>query len=664
VDIQKGKEMNMNSSVGKLCAYLLIVFCVVPSVTPFVISSIINGPVNSTDTIAYAHERMNAFKNGFSNGTQTINFYDLHRLPEGYLEKSSHATSDETTVHRESKNEELTNPVTFNGGPMDSPWPMYSHDVHHTGLSPYSTADNPLTEKWRFSLSWPSDYDGFILDRNGIIYGGPDYVYGIYPNGTMKWAYPKYSVIESTPAIDENGILYVGTIWGMPNYLHAIYSNNGTQKWAYLVGNDIDSSPAIGADGTIYFGDWNGIVQAVNPDGTVKWKYHTGDVITSSPAIGDDGTIYIGSHDDNVYALYPNGTVKWQFRTGSWVHASPTIGPDGTIYIGSDDKCLYALNPDNGSMIWQCNVGSTWCSPTLGPDGILYLGDWEMNFYAVNPNGTIKWTYNAPGRIWFGSSAAVSSDGTIFFGTTTMDGGSGALVALNPDGTKRFQDNYGYYATTPAIGEDGTVYAPSFNEDGMCGTLHAFNKGVLRADAGGPYTAFAGERFIVNEGIYGGMPPYTCLWNFGDGNTSNEQHPTHFYYIAGVHTITFTVTDSEQNTSIDTTTINVTYRPPDIWWVKPNGGIFIANVMIFRTTDNYIFGPITIKVRVKQPVAGIDRVEFYIDGILRSTDYKAPYRWTWLTPYPLSDSRHTILMVAYLPDGTNADTWRTVFKLF
>jgi outer membrane protein assembly factor BamB len=406
--------------------------------------------------------------------TSTNDAYVNHRYPEGYQEKNPIIKQYSTTEQPNAIQKE--SPIiseTYSKGPMDSPWPLYSHDVHHTGLSPYSTSDNPLVEKWRFPLYFCNFYGGFIIDTDGMIYGASNYMYSIYPNGTEKWRY-YVGVIESTPAIDENGILYIGTIWGMPNYLHAIYSNNGTQKWTYLVGNHITSSPAIGADGTIYFGDWNGYVHAVNPDGTQKWIYHTGNVITSSPAIGNDGTIYIGSHDDNVYAFYPNGTAKWRFQTGAWVHSSPTIGPDGTIYIGSDDSYLYALNPENGSMIWRCHIGYTWCSPTLGPDGTLYLGVWEMKFYAIYPNGTIKWTYNAPGRIWFGSSATVSSDGTIFFGTTTQDGGSGALVALNPDGTERFQDNYGFYATSPAIGEDGTVYAASFDYNGMTGMLHAF----------------------------------------------------------------------------------------------------------------------------------------------------------------------------------------------
>ena len=37
-----------------------------------------------------------------------------------------------------------------NTGPMDSPWPMKSHDVFHTGQSEYSTEFNNGAELWKF----------------------------------------------------------------------------------------------------------------------------------------------------------------------------------------------------------------------------------------------------------------------------------------------------------------------------------------------------------------------------------------------------------------------------------------------------------------------------------------------------------------------------------
>ena len=102
--------------------------------------------------------------------------------------------------------------------------------------------------------------------------------------------------------------------------------------------NPIDSSPAIDTDGTIYVGSDDENLYALNPtDGSLKWKNTIGGGMRSSPAIGTDGTIYVGSADGNLNALNPaDGSLKWQYTTGYIIeYSSPTIGADGTIYVGS-----------------------------------------------------------------------------------------------------------------------------------------------------------------------------------------------------------------------------------------------------------------------------------------------------------------------------------------
>ena len=411
--------------------------------------------------------------------------YNEHDYPEGYLSNKRTFVERAYDVKLDVLSEPEATPVTLliekknyepqqtaiSGGPMDSPWPMHGHDICHTGRSPYGIADNPGIEIFRFRVQDKADCSP-VIDNDGTIYIGSTEFYAVYPNGTLKWKYDvPYRIFSSAPAIDENGIVYVGTIWAMPNYLYAFYTTNGTLKWRYAAGDDITSSPAIGDDGTIYFGEWDGHIHAVYPNGTRKWRYKTGDVVTSSPAIGEDGTVYCGSHDDYVYALYPNnGTVKWKFKTGSWVHGSPTIGDDGTVYIGSDDGYLYALYPNNGTMKWQCQIGATWASPALDEEGTLYIGVWDKKFYAIYPNGTIKWSFYIGDRVW-GSSAAISADGTIYFGTSDISGSAPwalDIIALNSDGTEKWRHFIETSFSSPAIGEDGTVYIGSW------GGLRAF----------------------------------------------------------------------------------------------------------------------------------------------------------------------------------------------
>ena len=153
------------------------------------------------------------------------------------------------------------------GGPIDSAWPMASHDNHHTGLSPYNTASNPGVEKWRYKAEGSVD--------TGI-------------------------------AIDADGTLYFGDFHGDLIALNA----DGTLKWKYSTGNIITmSTPCISEDGMIYFGAYDNRLHAVNPDGSLKWKINVGGNVGGAPAIADDGTIYIGHHNFDMVAVYPNGLI-------------------------------------------------------------------------------------------------------------------------------------------------------------------------------------------------------------------------------------------------------------------------------------------------------------------------------------------------------------------
>jgi len=386
----------------------------------------------------------------------------------GYNEESLCSNVEENGIYEK---------AASSAGPMDSPWPMKCHDNRHTGLSLYSTADNPGIEKWRFKCHWVED--GIVIGNDGTLYFGDgkwDF-YALNLDGTLKWKYHTGGDITSAPAIAEDGTIYV-CAWD--DFLHAFYSNNGTRKWKFYARNaNIASSPAIAEDGTIYFGTlWSlgdgGKIFAVNPDGTEKWMYQTGDAIVSDPAIGDDGTIYIGSCDDYLYAMNPNGTLKWRFKTGDYVKGHPSIAEDGTIYFGSYDLYLYALNPD-GTLKWKCEGPGTASSPSIGSDGTIYVGSNKL--YAIYPNGTLKWNIEVgpEGSTVGFSSPAISAEGTIYVGVNIGDNDGGDILAVFPDGTEKWRKRIATYwvDSSPCIGEDGTVYIGSTYDQGR-GYLHAF----------------------------------------------------------------------------------------------------------------------------------------------------------------------------------------------
>ena len=59
--------------------------------------------------------------------------------------------------------------VISTGEPMNSSWPMYCHDVRHTGRSPYSTSNNFGNEKWYFPMVQGASGSP-VIDKDGTVY--------------------------------------------------------------------------------------------------------------------------------------------------------------------------------------------------------------------------------------------------------------------------------------------------------------------------------------------------------------------------------------------------------------------------------------------------------------------------------------------------------------
>ena len=63
----------------------------------------------------------------------------------------------------------------------------------------------------------------------------------------------------------------------------------GTVLWEFKTGDRVESSPAINSDGTVYVGSNDHKLYALNGKSGVKlWEFETGGFVYSSPAMGSD----------------------------------------------------------------------------------------------------------------------------------------------------------------------------------------------------------------------------------------------------------------------------------------------------------------------------------------------------------------------------------------
>jgi hypothetical protein len=97
-----------------------------------------------------------------------------------------------------------------------------------------------------------------------------------------------------------------------------------------------------------------------------------------------------------------------------------------------------------------------------------------------------------------------------------------------------------------------------------------FSGEEFEADANGPYYGLVNVPIEFHGFAINGAPPYSWHWDFGDGDTSDIQNPTHKYANAGNYTVTLYVTDSTDgpNSTVNDTTwalIEESVPPPEIY---------------------------------------------------------------------------------------------------
>jgi hypothetical protein len=316
--------------------------------------------------------------------------------------------------------------------------------------------------------------------------------------GASRWSLALNTQVAQ-PAVASDGSIYLG---GSDGYLRA-FNPDKTVRWAVFVGGYDASTPVIGSNNIIYLSSQNRLI-AVASSGVVSWTF-TADGTLSTPAIDPAGSLYVNSNQ-TIYAINVNGTERWSKANfgASLTYSAPIIAADGTIYINSlgdyFNPAVLVLNPDgssrgrlvNGSLIAlaadgtlyvrdggklvaydadgreQWFVNNSYGAVTTADGGIItnHLG--QISF--LNSNGSERWNYNMANTN--SSVLMVGADGVVYAGTNN------ALIALNADGSLKWQVSTTGAVQAMNMASDGTLYLVYLG-NGYQPTLAAINSTSL-----------------------------------------------------------------------------------------------------------------------------------------------------------------------------------------
>lgn len=141
-------------------------------------------------------------------------------------------------------------------------------------------------------------------------------------------------------------------------------------------------------------------------------------------------------------------------------------------------------------------------------------------------------------------------------GNTTID------VEIDLDKSVLYVPQGGVYKLLPVIGtveidHDGDDDDDDDDDNNDDDNNDDDNEDEFNVDAGDEYEGEIGEPIEFEGEAEGGVEPYNWSWDFGDGNTSTIQNPTHVYNETGTYTAILTVTDDEGNVASDSATVEI-----------------------------------------------------------------------------------------------------------
>ena len=157
--------------------------------------------------------------------------------------------------------------------------------------------------------------------------------------------------------------------------------------WSFPTGRGIFSTPIVDGDGNVYVGSADRTFYALAAAGSLRCKLLTGEIIDSAALLDDRRRVYFGSGDGKLRARdAATGAEVWTFDADppsvsgafiNWFEGNVALGADGTLYAPNDNFFTYAIDRDTAGVRWRFRTSDqTWSLPAVNvATGRVFLGN-------------------------------------------------------------------------------------------------------------------------------------------------------------------------------------------------------------------------------------------------------------------------------------------------
>ncbi len=238
--------------------------------------------------------------------------------------------------------------------------------------------------RWRLETRDDADTSANRAADGALFFAAGTRVFGVR-DGAVFLRFQAKGKVFTAPALTRDAAGETRVVVGSQDHRVYCLTPRGELSWSVNLGHDVDGTPAIGDDGAIYVGTDGDDVVRLSEDGRVVWRTAVGGPVRGALSITRAGEVLAGVYGPSprLARVSPDGTITGSFAVrGTGTRETGVLGgaledDDGALAFGAQDGFVRVFEP-TGEARWTYDAHAEVDAPlTLLEDGALIVADYE-----------------------------------------------------------------------------------------------------------------------------------------------------------------------------------------------------------------------------------------------------------------------------------------------